>query len=258
MAAVESHVSSADDWDRHWDELSEANSLNPAQRYRHRIVLRLLERRERPRRLLDVGAGQGDLLELAALRWPDAELIGLELSEQGVRTTERRVPKARALQRDLLDDSHPAPEQRRWATHAVCSEVLEHVDDPIALVRGLREYMAPGGRLVVTVPGGRMSAFDRHIGHRQHFTPDSVRRVLDAAGLRTVLATRAGFPMFNVYRSLVILRGETLVDDAAGEPSGLLRVAMRVFDALFRINLPRTPWGVQIVAVAYEPEEGHR
>jgi SAM-dependent methyltransferase len=258
MSAVEAHVSSADDWDRHWDELSEANSLNPAQRYRHRIVLALLERREPPRRLLDVGAGQGDLLELAAERWPGAALMGLELSEQGVRTTERRVPKAQALRRDLLDGGHPAPEQSAWATHAVCSEVLEHVDDPIALVRGVREYLAPGARFVVTVPGGKMSAFDRHIGHRQHFTPDSVAAVLDAAGLRTVLATRAGFPIFNLYRSLVILRGETLVEDAAGEPSRLLRVAMRVFDALFRMNLPRTPWGVQIVAVAYEPEEGRR
>jgi SAM-dependent methyltransferase len=259
MTATQAHEPLADDWDRHWDELSAANTLNPAQHYRHRVALALTERCQTPQRLLDAGCGQGDLLLQASERWPEAELAGFDLSEQGVRTTARRVPVATAFQRDLLDGAHPAPELRGWASHAICSEVLEHVDDPVALVRGLREYLAPGCRLVVTVPGGRMSAFDRNIGHRQHFTPESVRAVLDGAGMRTVLAGRAGFPMFNLYRSMVIARGEKLVDDAVadgGRPSPALRAAMLAFGALFTLNLPRTPWGVQIVAVAYEPGAG--
>lgn len=256
MAAVEAHEPLADDWDRHWDQLSAANTLNPAQHYRHRLSLGLVGRREAPLRLLDAGCGQGDFLVLASERWPQAELRGLDLSEHGVKITMQRVPAARAFARDLLDGGHAPAELHGWATHVVCSEVLEHVDHPVALVRALREYLAPGCRLVFTVPGGEMSAFDRAIGHRRHFTPESLRAVLDDAGLRTVLAGRAGFPMFNVYRRLVIARGEKLATDAVadgGRPSRLMRAAMLAFGALFRVNLPRTPWGVQIVAVAYEP-----
>ena len=168
----------------------------------------------------------------------------------------RPVPAARALQRDLLDGGLAPEELRGWATHALCSEVLEHVDDPVALLRGAREYLAAGCRLVVTVPGGEMLAFDRHIGHRRHFTPEALRLTLEEAGLGVALATGAGFPFFNVYRRIVIARGERLVDDAAadaGRLSPLVVAGMIAFRALFTLNLPRTPWGVQIVAVAYEP-----
>ena len=251
-----STLASQDDWDRHWDEFSAANTLNPAQRYRHLLAMQLLERRSVPERLLDIGSGQGDFLLTAQGRWPSAALLGLEISTLGVRATRARVPAARAERRDLLDGGHAQPELRGWATHALCSEVLEHVDDPVALLRGAREYLAPGCRLVVTVPGGEMSAFDRHIGHRRHYTPELLRRTLEEAGLDVALTSGAGFPFFNLYRRLVIARGESLVDDAVAEeggPSRLVVAGMLAFRLLFALNFPRTRWGAQIVAVSSEP-----
>jgi len=103
-----------------------------------------------------------------------------------------------------------------------------------------------------------MSAFDHHIGHRRHFSPEDLARVMQAAGFRVALAQGAGFPFFNVYRALVIARGESLVADARSEaersPSGLLvRAGMASFRPLFRLNLPRSPFGWQTVGVAWEP-----
>jgi SAM-dependent methyltransferase len=242
-----------DDWDQHWDDYSQAASENPAQRYRRNLASGLLERHGTPVRLVDVGSGQGDFLEAAATRWAGAELLGLEISAHGVQESQRKVPRARILLRDLLAAPDVPDELRGWGTHAVCSEVLEHVDDPVGLLRGARDYLAPGCRLVVTVPGGTMSAFDRHIGHRQHFTPESLSAILREAGFDVALATRAGFPFFNLYRRVVILRGEQLVEDVAadegGGPSLAARAAMLTFRPLFALNLPRTPWGVQIVGV---------
>ena len=86
-----------------------------------------------------------------------------------------------------------------WATHAVCSEVLEHVDDPVAFLKRARDYLAPGARLIVTVPGGPMSAFDRHIGHRQHFDRLKIRSMLEQAGYSVERTYLAGFPFFNLY-----------------------------------------------------------
>jgi SAM-dependent methyltransferase len=245
-----------DDWDAHWDEYDAAVVRNPAQAYRRRIVGALLERDGAPRRLLDVGSGQGDFAAEALTRWPGVELLGVEYSASGVRASERKAPAARFLQADLLEPGiAPAAADAAWGTHAVCSEVLEHVDDPVGLMRAARAWMATGCRVVVTVPGGPMSAFDQHIGHRRHFTPDDLRDLLGAAGYRTVLAGGAGFPFFNLYRSMVIARGKKLVDDvsssqgAGGSP--LARAAMTAFDPLFRVNLPRSPLGWQTWAVAY-------
>ena len=243
----------ADDWDQHWDDYSASVTHNPAQIYRRSLVTALLERSETPVRLVDVGSGQGDFLREAAARWPSAQLLGLEYSGSGVAQSQKKTPTAHFLQRDLLSAPDVPDEFARWGTHAVCSEVLEHVDDPAALLRGAAHYLAPGCRLVVTVPGGPMSAFDQHIGHRQHFTPASLTAVLNAAGFDVRLAGGAGWPFFNLYRRLVVLRGDKLVDDVLSRdagPSLAARAAMLAFRPLFALNLPRTPWGHQIVAVA--------
>jgi SAM-dependent methyltransferase len=245
-----------DDWDRHWDAFSEANERNPAQAYRRRLAIELLGREGPPQRLLDIGSGQGDFLALAAARWPAAELLGLEISEVGVQTAGEKVPHARFRTRDLLGGTGPHSDEVAWATHALCSEVLEHVDDPVSLIRNARPYLAPGCQMVVTVPGGPMSAFDRHIGHRRHFTPGELTSVLQMARLQVEHATGAGFPFFNLYRLAVIARGKRLIEDAVGDdgaPTSLgARGAMAAFRPLFRLNAANSRLGWQTVAVARE------
>ena len=245
-------------WDSHWDDFGKANERNPAQDYRRRLALWLLARRGVPERLLDIGCGNGELLATVAARWPGAELMGLELSESAVAAARRKLPAARVESRDLLADPVPRNGDAKWATHAVCSEVLEHVDDPVALLRNARGWLAPGSRVVVTVPGGPMSAFDRHIGHRRHFSAEDLGEVMRAAGLQVALVQGAGFPFFDLYRILVIARGERLIADARPDaeesPAGrVVRAGMAAFRPLFLLNLPRSPFGWQTVGVAREP-----
>jgi SAM-dependent methyltransferase len=249
-----------DDWDRHWIDYADAAEQNPAQRYRRRLVFGLLALREGPARVLDVGSGQGDFAAELLRRHPGAELIGLEVSESGIEIARQKAPPATFVQRDLTEPGEPAPGQAGWATHAICSEVLEHVDRPQELIANAAPYMAPGCRLVVTVPGGPMSAFDRHIGHRRHFSADDLRNLLEGAGFEVDMAGGAGFPFFNLYRLVVILRGRRLVDDVTasegGTESWLARAVMGVFRVLLRLNLPIERWGWQTVALARAPERG--
>jgi SAM-dependent methyltransferase len=254
----EQAVGAGDDWDGHWIEFSAANERNPAQDYRRMITLFLVSRFGTPDRVLDIGSGSGELLAEAAVRWPAAQLRGLELSPVGVAESQRKVPTAQTRVCDLLRDPVTERGEAAWATHAVCSEVLEHVDEPVTLLRNARAWLAPGCRLVVTVPGGPMSAFDRHIGHRRHFSPADLEEMFRSAGLEVLLTGGAGFPFFNLYRSLVILRGSRLVKDAAedaqGTPQGaMIRAAMVAFRPLLAVSLPRSPLGWQTVGVAREP-----
>lgn len=257
-ASATASVTTQDDWDDHWSEFGGANERNPAQQYRRRLALFLLGRFEQPERLLDIGSGSGEFLAAAQRRWPSTQLAGLELSAAGVAESVRKVPSARVRVCDLLADPQPLPAEAGWATHAVCSEVLEHVDDPATLLRNARGWLAPGCRVVVTVPGGPMSAFDRHIGHRRHFSAADLAHVMRAAGLEVQLVAGAGFPFFNLYRALVIARGERLVTDAAVDatntPQGrLIIAAMAAFRPLLSLSLPRSPLGWQTVGVARTP-----
>jgi SAM-dependent methyltransferase len=250
-----SDMGARDDWDRHWIEYGASYERNPAQEFRRRLITRLLAAEGPPRRVADIGSGRGEMVAALAEQYPGAAFVGLEYSQFGVEVAARRVPGARFFQRDLLDDTDPPDGYRGWATHAVCSEVLEHVDRPEVLLQHAADLLAPGCRLVVTTPGGPMSAFDRHIGHRRHFTPGSLRALLSSAGFDVEHVAGAGFPFFNAYRCVVILRGERLVtdlSDARVRPLRLARAAMSTFDGVLR--LPTLPFGGwQCVAVARLP-----
>jgi hypothetical protein len=139
----------------------------------------------------------------------------------------------------------------------VCSEVLEHIDDPVAMLRNVRPLFAPGCRVVVTVPAGPMSAFDQRIGHRRHFTLHLFEQTLRDAGLRANNLYGAGFPFFNLYRLAVVARGKKLIEDVAGHDETTLplsaRATMGAFSWLFKLNAKNTRFGWQLLAVGEEP-----
>jgi SAM-dependent methyltransferase len=255
MNAAETVVQ-PDDWDRHWDDYASSAERNPAQRFRRKLILSMLRDAGNsasvvPERVLDIGSGQGDFAAEMAETFPGAKLLGLELSASGVEAARRKVPGAEFVQWDLLADHRPPAHLLNWASHAVCAEVLEHLDEPERLLANASAWLEPACRLIVTVPGGPMSQFDRHIGHRKHYRPDELRALLERVGFDVESAHGAGFPFFNLYRRVVIARGSKLIRDVASKPSIAARIAMRGFDQLFRWNLTTCGW--QTVAVAIKP-----
>jgi SAM-dependent methyltransferase len=243
-----------DDWNQHWQDYGQVAKRNPAQTYRLELTISLLgiQGAGEGVRLLDVGSGTGDMAAAVRSRYPAAQIAGFELSQSGVALSSRKVPGARFVQRNLLEEQDPSDDLRNWATHAICAEVIEHLDDPCLLLKNARLYMQNTCRLVLTAPGGPMSAFDRHIGHRTHWQRRDVDALLRAAGYDPEHVSGVGFPFFNLYRSLVILRGRKLVDDIGptGEASWPARLAMAAFHALVRPSLNSSRWGWQMVAVA--------
>lgn len=244
-----------DDWDSHWERYDELLSLNPAPLMRRELVAKLL-RRHAPRtpRLLDIGSGQGNFLVRARALGLARAYAGFELSESGVQISRRKLPEVDFLQVDVFDPPADAGRFAGWATAAVCSEVIEHVDDPIGFLRRVKAYLADDAVLILTVPGGPMSQFDHHIGHRFHYTKELARQSLQSAGYRVDQLFLTGFPFFNLFRLAVILRGSRIAEDAElsdETPGGsrLTRFGMAVFRFLFRFNLTASPFGWQVVAV---------
>ena len=82
--------------------------------------------------------------------------------------------------------------------------VLEHVDDPIAIVRQYSEFINPDGRVFIAVPNARslhrligheagfldnlhrLSAEDLELGHQRYFDQNSLCQLVLAAGLKIV------------------------------------------------------------------------
>jgi len=91
-----------DDWDTHWTHQRQVASKNAAQGFRHRIVAAEILRLNHGR-LLDIGSGQGDFLELMSFHMIPTCLSGLELSTTGVEVTRTKIPDADIRRQDLLD-----------------------------------------------------------------------------------------------------------------------------------------------------------
>ncbi|HVM12813.1 MAG TPA: class I SAM-dependent methyltransferase [Egibacteraceae bacterium] len=68
----------------------------------------------------------------------------------------------------------------------VAYNVLEHIADDVAALRGFARLVVPGGRVILVVPAFElaMSRFDREIGHFRRYRRPSLIATLDAADLR--------------------------------------------------------------------------
>ena len=98
-------------------------------------------------RVLDVGCGQGELLQWLVEHGFEAD--GIEPSDDAAALARERGLNARtATLEELLEDS-----DRLSAYDAVLLlNVLEHVPDPVGMLEGIRRLLAPGGLLYIRVP----------------------------------------------------------------------------------------------------------
>lgn len=104
-------------------------------------------------RVLDVGCGGGFLLERLAGRGYAG--VGVDLSPESVAIANRRleaIGAADRLRAEVGSAYEPPPGPFDVVT---LTDVLEHLEDPRACLRALRDVLAPGGLLVVSTPNRR-------------------------------------------------------------------------------------------------------
>jgi 2-polyprenyl-3-methyl-5-hydroxy-6-metoxy-1,4-benzoquinol methylase len=102
-------------------------------------------------RVLDVGCGEGGVgrsLRAAGA----AEVHGIEVMPAAAAIARRSLDSVYegTVEAALLADSLPAPFDT-----ICCYDVLEHLADPAAALRGLRGLVADGGHLHISIPNAR-------------------------------------------------------------------------------------------------------
>ena len=106
---------------------------------------------------LDVGCGSGHMVKLAGqLGW---DAMGLEMDPLAVKTTRQSGLNIQQGMSDQLVNHEGQLDA------ILCSHVLEHVHDPLAMLSQLKRTLRPGGLLLITLPNA-LSAL------RHHFGPD--------------------------------------------------------------------------------------
>jgi SAM-dependent methyltransferase len=121
-------------------------------------------------RLLDVGCGSA---------WLGDHYAGYT----GIDVSPEAVEAARARGRDVLlaDVDEPLAFPDAGFDGVVLKDVLEHVADPVHLVRETRRVLRPGGRVFASSPDAQRWVWDDYT-HRRPFTRKAYRLLFEDQG----------------------------------------------------------------------------
>jgi SAM-dependent methyltransferase len=194
------------------------------------------------RSILIAGCGTSQAAK-HALRWPTAQVTGIDFSATSVRYTEelKRKYNLENLQVRQLPVEHVSELETSF-DQIVCTGVLHHLADPDAGLKALREVLKLDGamHLMVYAPYGRsgiymLQEFARRIG--LHATDENIR---DLIALLRVLPP--GHPLENLLREAPDFRSEATLADALLHPQDRAYSVPQLFDYIGRGGLVFGRW----------------
>lgn len=217
---------------------------------RRLILTDLIRRLDLPPnpRILEVGAGTGSNLEMLkgfgrvdAIE-PDDPARALASQRSGIDVMGGMLPDGVTLEDGAYD-------------LIVLLDVLEHIPDDEGTLKALRSKLAPGGRLMVSVPASpwMWSAHDVAHHHQRRYTAAGLEKVFRAAGYRTAYRSHFNtllFPLIAAARLAGKLTKREGGDDAI-PPKPLNGLLKTIFGAeRHAIGRASLPFGVSLALVA--------
>ncbi len=228
---------SVDDLERYrrrWDDRSRRRAdfhlFWPAERYRE------------DRSVLVAGCGTSQAAKYA-LRWPRAEVTGIDVSATSIRRTEELKRKYRLENLEVRQlPVERAAELGRRFEHIVCTGVLHHLPDPDADLAAMREVLEPSGavHLMVYAPYGRAGVYLLQEYCRRLGIGSSAAEIRDlAASLR---ALPPDHPLVPLLRSAPDFRQEPALADALLHPQDRPYSVPQLLDFIGRAGLQFGRW----------------
>ena len=170
-----------------------------------RYLVELLEKEmdHIPNSVLDVGCGQGLNTVRFAEDWPNAKIVGVDLSDVGIEYANTHYVANKNVSFICDDVSNMVDSEKKF--DLVCAfELLEHIEDwekvATAMTRISDRY------IMVSVPIGRMREYEKEHGHFRNYQKGELESFFEENGFRTLKTYYAGFPFWSpITRDLLNL-----------------------------------------------------
>lgn len=110
-------------------------------------------------RVIDVGCGVGDLLVALRRRCPSIVTYGCDFSEKAIAGAQERLPDGEFLKHAISR----LPYGSQAFEVVLCTDTLEHLEQPGQVVEELVRICVPGGVVAIVVPDGDVDDFSGHL-----------------------------------------------------------------------------------------------
>jgi SAM-dependent methyltransferase len=141
--------------------------------------------------VLDLGCGDGGIVSFCARA--GADIIVADIDAGKVESTRQRLSTLPAKSvRTLVTNAAPLQLDDNTASRVICTEVLEHVDNPAGVVAELVRVGRPGAQYLISVPDASAELVQKPVAaesyyqkpnHIHIFQRDEFRALLENAGL---------------------------------------------------------------------------
>jgi ubiquinone/menaquinone biosynthesis C-methylase UbiE len=137
--------------------------VQQAEHWRHRLIADGT-RLEPGTRLLEVGTGVGAVLGVLGQEFPGLELTGVDIEAKQLEYARGHLERARVAATLVQADALALPFEDESFDHVWMMWFLEHVADPVAVLREARRVLVPGGGITAI-------EVDYSTAHADPFTP---------------------------------------------------------------------------------------
>lgn len=189
------HDPGAVDYDEGWERWNDMRRYGPTGRHLRGIVTNLVKDLDYDT-VLDVGCGQGSMLEALMPLKPQAHYTGIDFSDGALNVARQRAPGAEFAAFDVLQGAL----DKRYDL-VLCTDVVEHIEDDVTAIRNIAAMT--GKYLIVSTLQGTMRPYEYKVGHYRNYAKGELQAKIEANGLRVRRVVEWGFPFFSpLYRDL--------------------------------------------------------
>lgn len=166
-------------------------------------------------KILDLGCGDGNVTQLFLKK---GEVVGVDISKEALKKAERRGIKTKLHDLNQL----PLPFGDKSFDVVILTDTLEHLLDPLEVLKETFRILNPGGRIIVTVPnfarlGNRIRIlwgdpvdilhWEKYGDGKEHFhwfTKGKAEHFFKLAGFRKIKFVPTGLPFGFIFGKLGI------------------------------------------------------